>query len=270
MSSLDRFESRTPWLAFPGLFRYIIWLQALVAAASLMQRGIGAKIGFNFNLILQGEVWRIFSQFATSPFSSGLSGNILLIIFLIFYVLIGTMFSDTLEARFGAWRMSAFIYTSLITITLGQVLVNQVYPEVITDVSGFFLYESVFLLFAATFPLMKLNLFGILPVPIFILGLLVLLRALLEVLESPAALVFLSISFAPTIACCIPLVRDVLKERQRTLPGATPKRAPAPALHECHTCGRTENSDPNLIFRVAADGEEYCEQHLPPKSGDRA
>jgi hypothetical protein len=28
-------------------------------------------------------------------------------------------------------------------------------------------------------------------------------------------------------------------------------------------CGRTEISDPELDFRMAADGEEYCEDHLP-------
>jgi hypothetical protein len=28
-------------------------------------------------------------------------------------------------------------------------------------------------------------------------------------------------------------------------------------------CGATELSDPNLDFRVARDGEEYCMAHLP-------
>jgi hypothetical protein len=34
------------------------------------------------------------------------------------------------------------------------------------------------------------------------------------------------------------------------------------AFHRCKTCGRTEVSDPELEFRMAADGEEYCEDHL--------
>jgi hypothetical protein len=34
-------------------------------------------------------------------------------------------------------------------------------------------------------------------------------------------------------------------------------------LHKCAVCGATELSDPNLDFRVARDGEEYCMAHLP-------
>ena len=32
---------------------------------------------------------------------------------------------------------------------------------------------------------------------------------------------------------------------------------------KCATCGATELTDPNLEFRVARDGEEYCLAHLP-------
>src|SRR4029077_7307620 len=35
------------------------------------------------------------------------------------------------------------------------------------------------------------------------------------------------------------------------------------ALHRCAVCCATELSDPNLDFRVARDGEEYCMAHLP-------
>ena len=39
----------------------------------------------------------------------------------------------------------------------------------------------------------------------------------------------------------------------------------ADALHTCHVCGRTDAEHPALEFRVAADGEEYCNEHLPRK-----
>jgi hypothetical protein len=40
-------------------------------------------------------------------------------------------------------------------------------------------------------------------------------------------------------------------------------RSEAEPLHKCAVCGATELSDPNLDFRVARDGEEYCVPHLP-------
>ncbi len=40
-------------------------------------------------------------------------------------------------------------------------------------------------------------------------------------------------------------------------------RSEVEPLHKCAVCGATELSDPNLDFRVARDGEEYCMAHLP-------
>lgn len=36
-------------------------------------------------------------------------------------------------------------------------------------------------------------------------------------------------------------------------------------LHECVVCHRTEATHPELDFRVARDGQEYCRDHLPRK-----
>src|SRR6266542_3456946 len=44
---------------------------------------------------------------------------------------------------------------------------------------------------------------------------------------------------------------------------AQSSRSEAEPLHKCAVCGATELSDPNLDFRVARDGEEYCMAHLP-------
>jgi hypothetical protein len=44
-------------------------------------------------------------------------------------------------------------------------------------------------------------------------------------------------------------------------------RTEAEPLHKCTVCGATELTDPNLDFRVARDGEEYCMAHLPKAAG---
>src|SRR5437763_9855801 len=54
--------------------------------------------------------------------------------------------------------------------------------------------------------------------------------------------------------------RDVSTRRRRF---ESDSRSPAETLHRCPVCGATEISDPNLDFRVARDGEEYCMAHLP-------
>ena len=42
----------------------------------------------------------------------------------------------------------------------------------------------------------------------------------------------------------------------------------AVALHRCVVCGETEESDPGLEFRVATDGLDYCQRHLPSRASD--
>jgi hypothetical protein len=37
----------------------------------------------------------------------------------------------------------------------------------------------------------------------------------------------------------------------------------APPIHRCAVCGKTDQSDPDLEFRVAGNGNDYCSRHLP-------
>jgi len=53
---------------------------------------------------------------------------------------------------------------------------------------------------------------------------------------------------------------DVSARRRRFEGQAKPE---AESLHKCAVCGRTELTEPDLEFRVARDGEEYCMEHLP-------
>src|SRR5205814_2291525 len=68
------------------------------------------------------------------------------------------------------------------------------------------------------------------------------------------------IFFGPGIVRDARQRRDVTARRRRfemqTL------EAEAEALHRCAICGATEVTDPNLEFRVARNGEEYCLPHL--------
>lgn len=54
-----------------------------------------------------------------------------------------------------------------------------------------------------------------------------------------------------------------LKRPKRRPAGKLPPPIPPPSLHRCNLCGKTEHTSPELEFRVAMDGEEYCYPHLP-------
>ena len=55
--------------------------------------------------------------------------------------------------------------------------------------------------------------------------------------------------------------RQQVSERRRKFEEA--KASGDETLHKCATCHRTEITNPELDFRVARDGQEYCTEHLP-------
>jgi hypothetical protein len=75
-----------------------------------------------------------------------------------------------------------------------------------------------------------------------------------------AALANYFIFFGPEIVHEARHRQDVSTRRRRF---EVQSRNPTETLHRCAVCGATEITDPNLDFRVARDGEEYCMEHLP-------
>jgi hypothetical protein len=59
--------------------------------------------------------------------------------------------------------------------------------------------------------------------------------------------------------------RQEVSSRRRRFEAAA--RPDEDALHHCAVCGRTELVAPDLDFRVASDGQEYCVDHLPKAAG---
>ena len=65
-------------------------------------------------------------------------------------------------------------------------------------------------------------------------------------------------------------IRERIKrgQRKRAFHRAVREReetAASEPFHRCHVCGRTDDEDPSLEFRVCTDclhGEEYCKEHL--------
>jgi len=129
-------------------------------------------------------------------------------------------------------------------------------------------YSSLFFAFARFYPDQVIYLFFVLPAKIkwiawvsaafllfgFVVGTNSYRMALV------AAMANYLIFFGPEIIHDARHRGEVSARRSRY---ARSSRSEAEPLHKCSVCGATELSDPNLDFRVARDGEEYCMAHLP-------
>ncbi len=259
MEFLDKWEKKLGWLSFPGLLRYYALFHVLVFLLQYLNPAIGEILEFDKAKIMQGEVWRVFTfLFADGGFGgSGAFG----MLFLFFMVMIAFMMSDTLESAWGVFRTSMFYYAGFLGLLVG----NFLYPVSMPG-SGLFIYTSAFFAFATLNPKHEFLMFLVIPVQVRWLAILGTIPLILMMFSMPIYVPYIFLGFANYIFWAgIPAIRGQARvagsaSRKRKFEKA--KLSGEMAFHRCKKCDRTEVSDPDLEFRMAGDGEEYCEEHL--------
>ena len=253
MSFLDRLEKRFGFIAIPGLIRAIVTLNALVFVLVLLNKGFDSYLALNIERVRAGEVWRL----VTYIFVPQISYPLLVLIALWFLWFIG----DGLERAWGPFRLTLYFLVGMIGTTVAAVLTNAQF-------SSQMLFTTLFFAFAHFYPDEVIYIFFILPLKVkwiawayagfLMLGFVT--QSNSYRLALIAALSNYLIFFGPGVVRDLRQRKDVAVRRHRF---ETQSRTEDEPLHRCATCGATEISDPNLEFRVARDGEEYCLAHLP-------
>jgi hypothetical protein len=259
MEFLDKWERKLGWMSFPGLLKYYALFHVMVFLLQFVNPQIGQVLAFDRDKIMAGEVWRALTFLVADSGFKGLGGFAML--FLFFMVMIAFMMSDALEGAWGTLRTSLFHYTAF----AGLLIANFLYGVPMTG-SGLFVYTSAFFAFATLFPRHEFLMFLIIPLQVRWLAILLGGLMLLGVLGQPLYLGYLVLAFGNYLLWAgIPAMRG----RARAVESAGRKRkyekgkiSAGQAFHRCVECGRTELSDPDLEFRMAEDGKEYCEDHL--------
>lgn len=231
----------------------------MVYLLQIVSPNIGDILEFDRSKILAGEVWRAVTFLFASSGMSGFSA--IGALFLFCMASIAFMMSDTLEATWGVFRTSVFYYVGYI----GLIIANFLYITPLFG-SGFFIYMAAFLAFATLFPKVEFRIFFIIPVQIRWLAILYALFLLLEVSRTPSYFGYLALCYANYLLWAgIPALRGqarVVKAAQRRRRFQKDSYMDEGAFHRCADCDRTDLSDPQLEFRMAIDGKEYCTEHL--------
>ncbi len=262
---INSLERRFGKLAFPQLLRWIAGFQVMTWALASFSPEFLQWIQFDQTAILSGEVWRIFSWVLVPRTSS--------VLFVIIAALFMFFISDALEGEWGSFKVTLYVVSSIITITLAGLL-----PWA-GDLAGFMnmvFYSVVFLAFASLFPNQVIHLFGIIPIKAKWLGYANATFLIIGVMGSPVLMgIILLVGMAPYLLTFVPGFihswrqgAELAVRRHRFEAG---KISDAEAFHECDTCGATDKTHPQREFRVAADGSEYCDdcrKPAPPEPGE--
>jgi hypothetical protein len=253
MSFLDKLERRLGFIAIPGLIRAVVTLNALVFVLVLLNKGFDSYLVLDIARVRAGEVWRLVTYIFVPQ-----TGHFLLVVVALWFL---WFIGDGLERAWGPFRLTLYFLVGMSGTTVAAVLSSSQF-------SSQMLFTSLFFAFAHFYPEETIYVFFILPLKIkwiawIYAGFLLLGFATQSNSYRLALIAALSnylIFFGPGVIRHLRQRKDVAVRRQRFQVQSRSEEEP---LHRCATCGATELTDPNLEFRVARDGEEYCIAHLP-------
>jgi hypothetical protein len=254
---LDRIAARLEPVAIPHLTRAIVGFNALVFLLHKLNPGFLDVLVLDPAAIFRGEVWRL----ATYIFIPQFGGSIFPDWFTVFVYLAFLWFvGEGVEAAWGAARMNLYYLVGMAGTTLAALIFGAGFSAAILNTSLFFA-------FARLFPDTVIYLLFVLPVRVKWMAWLTAGLLLVGFLAGSwayrgallAGLANYLLFFGP---------QTVSETRTRASVGRRRKRferemAAPEAFHRCEACGATESTAPEKEFRVAADGHEYCREHLP-------
>jgi len=253
MNWLDKLERRFGFLGVPGLMRIVVIFTALVFVLARLDPNFVTILDLDAARIRHGEVWRLFTYIFVPQTLS--------FIWVTFALLFLWFIGDGLERAWGHFRLTLYFVVGMIGTTAAAFFFGS-------NFSNSMLSAGLFFAFARFYPDEVIYVFFILPLKVkwlawasaaFLLFAFV-VNSTDYRLALIAALSNYLIFFGPEIFNAV-RHRRAIAGRRRQFEGGDGRAAPE-ALHRCATCGATEITKPDLEFRVASNGEEYCMEHL--------
>ena len=273
----ERFCYQNRTKGIPNLMLYVTLGSAIVYLLSTFDRSatLYYALCFDRSLILQGQIWRLFTYAFTYT-----GGNVLTtVIGLICYFSLGR----AMENAWGTLRFNLFYFTGMVLMDIYAMLFG-----VAADI--YYLNMSLFLGYATLYPNAQFLLLFIIPVRAWIFALIDLVLILAELFLYPfpystfplVALANYFLFFGKDVVNVIPLtwranLRRLFRKKKtasggKTIPfptagsyQAATATVKAPYTHKCTVCGKTDISNPELEFRYCSrcNGYHcYCQEHI--------
>lgn len=282
MNLMDKLERKWGRYAVSGLHKYLAGAYAIGLLLNLFS-DITSYFEFSVELILQGQIWRL----VTWVFCA--NGSSLISLLFIYCVLnIGQSF----EQMVGTFRMNVYLIGGMILNVIGGMLVYIVtfllfgYGQDVY-LTNYYVLFSIFLALALCMPDGVVRLNFLFPVKmkwmfwIYIAGLVYELYYYFDIGNTYYGVTYgLLLMFVYGAQIIFSLLNLFLffhfskirltrkqKKRQREFKAQFSQPRPGANIskHKCVICGRTEVTNPELLFRYCSKctgNKEYCPDHL--------
>ncbi len=269
-------------IGIPNLMLYVaITSGALYLITMITQNyAIEAALEFNRELILQGQVWRLFTGIFTKVFGSH-PITAILSLYLMFSL------GRALENAWGTLRFNLYYFSGILfmdifamlfggTIELNGYLysANALYSGMAT-----YLHLTLLIAYATTYPDNSFLFMFFIPIKAWIFGLIYLGLTLLEVVRFSYPVFNFPYNLFPLVAFAnyflfvgkdirniLPFFRNRPRPPRQVYVDAKPEKKQKNSYnHRCVLCGRTDASNPELEFRYCSRCNGYfcyCEDHI--------
>jgi len=260
MNLIDTLERRFGRYAIPGLGRIIVAFNALVFVLGKFNPAMLDLLRMDPFAIRHGQLWRLVTYIFIPD-----TQEYLWILFVLWFL---WMLVEGLEQAWGAFRFNLYYLLGMIGTTAAAFFFGAEFSNTILNLSLLFA-------FAWFYPDVQISLYLILPIRIkwvaWFTGALLLYSLVTKPMAMRmaivAALVNYLIFFGPAILAKARHRHRVTGRRRQFQEASLSEEEP---LHRCAVCHRSELDSPDLEFRVARDGNDYCMEHLPKPSGRSA
>ena len=280
----NTFCHRNRHKGIPNLMLYVALTSGVIYFITLITQNDAPLYALQFDreLILQGQVWRLFTGIFTEAFSAG--GPLLVILSLYITYILGR----ALEYAWGTLRFNLYYFSGILFMDIFAMLfggIPVITGEYIIDMSPLYatmanyLHLTLLIAYATAYPDNQFLVFFIFPVKAWILGLVYFGLTLLDVVQLSYPVFYFPHNLFPLVAFAnyflfvgrdirniIPGLRD---RRSRPKPIYvkinTEKKAAPAYTHKCVLCGRTDVSNPELEFRYCSRCNGYfcyCQDHI--------
>lgn len=158
MKWFERLERKYSRYAIPNLMYYIIALYILGLVINLFAPALYTQyLALDVNMILHGQIWRIFTFIIQPP-----NSNIIFMAFaLYFYYMIGSV----LERIWGSFRFNLYFFMGVFLQVIAAFLVYFIFGYNFS-MSTYYINLALFMAFAMEQPDMEVLLFFVLPIKI--------------------------------------------------------------------------------------------------------
>lgn len=291
---LNKLERKFGRYAITDLTKYVVVLYCVGAALGLISPMLYYSfLSLDFDAILHGQVWRLFT-YLLEPYgiSSGM-GFFVSIIFFAFKVNLIFLFGRSLERAWGTFRYNMYFFSGFLLNIVAALILYLSPLHASVYYAGFeYIYMAMFFAFAVLNPDMEFLIYFVIPIKVKWLAILDAVYLIYQIVSNTAyGIKYFMAGDLFTAGACISIGAAIIvamlnfwvffaasrdyrrispkeihrkREFKRKMHQAQSRNAQG-TRHRCAICGRTELDNPDLDFRYCSkcDGNyEYCSDHL--------